>query len=90
MIRVYGPMGKLTRKFNQAIDVTKGTITNKKGKTVNGIKIEIWFGRKKDLASVTTLTSHIKNMFIGVTQVDVLIFRGVSLLYVDKTFPTYT
>merc|ERR1712205_98452 len=27
-----------------------------------------WFGRKKDLSSVKTLSSHINNMFIGVTK----------------------
>ena len=75
MIRVFGPRGKLTRKFNQAIDITKGTITTKDGKTCPGIKLEIWFGRKKDLASVKTLTSHINNMFIGVTKVSMLIFE---------------
>merc|ERR1719271_2157086 len=68
VIRVFGPRGKLTRKFNQPIDITKGTITTKNGTTCPGIKLEIWFGRKKDLASVKTLTSHINNMFIGVTK----------------------
>merc|ERR1712150_452766 len=42
--------------------------TNKQGVTTPGLKLAIWFGRKKDLASVTTLTSHIRNMFTGVTK----------------------
>merc|ERR1712151_1268515 len=41
---------------------------NKAGKSAPGLKLEIWFGRKQDLASVKTLTSHINNMFIGVTK----------------------
>merc|ERR1712150_182405 len=40
----------------------------KQGVTTPGLKLAIWFGRKKDLASVTTLTSHIRNMFTGVTK----------------------
>ena len=28
----------------------------------------IWFGHKKDLSSVKTLSSHIQNMFTGVTK----------------------
>merc|ERR1712210_243609 len=64
VIRVYGPRGKLTRKFNQSIDITRGTI----GADQRALNLEIWFGRKKDLSSVKTLSSHINNMFIGVTK----------------------
>ena len=64
VIRVYGPRGKLTRKFNQSIDITRGTI----GADQRALNLEIWFGRKKDLSSVKTLSSHITNMFIGVTK----------------------
>merc|ERR1719486_444828 len=64
VIRVYGPRGKLTRKFNQSIDITRGTIDGDKP----ALNLEIWFGRKKDLSSVKTLSSHINNMFIGVTK----------------------
>merc|ERR1712210_74174 len=64
VIRVYGPRGKLTRKFNQSIDITRGTW----GADQRALNLEIWFGRKKDLSSVKTLSSHINNMFIGVTK----------------------
>merc|ERR1712070_542377 len=56
--------GKLTRKFNQPIDITQGTIDGNQ----RALNLEIWFGRKKDLSSVKTLSSHINNMFIGVTK----------------------
>merc|ERR1712150_448543 len=48
--------------------ITKGTITTKAGITCPGLKLAIWFGRKKDLSSVKTLSSHITNMFTGVTK----------------------
>merc|ERR1712107_700034 len=36
-------------------------------KDKNTIKVEKWFGKKKQLAAVRTVCSHIKNMFKGVT-----------------------
>merc|ERR1712003_491446 len=50
------------------MSISKSTITTKEGITCPGLKLEIWFGRKKDLSSVKTLSSHINNMFIGVTK----------------------
>merc|ERR1712083_653635 len=32
------------------------------------IKVEKWFGKKKQIAAVRTVCSHIKNMFKGVTK----------------------
>merc|ERR1711925_42208 len=34
----------------------------------NTIKVEKWFGKKKQLAAVRTVCSHINNLFKGVTK----------------------
>lgn len=57
---VKGPRGTLVKSFKHlAIDIymTKKTT----------IKIEKWFGKKKQIAAVRSVCSHIKNMFKGVT-----------------------
>ncbi len=69
-VRVFGKRGKLVRKFKQAVDIKKVKAVDKDGNvTGDAIELKIWFGRKKDLSSVRTITSHISNMFTGVTQV---------------------
>merc|ERR1712002_1310739 len=55
-----GDRGTLVKSFKHlAIDVYK--IDNRT------IKVEKWFGKKKQIAAVRTVCSHIKNMFKGVT-----------------------
>merc|ERR1711953_11366 len=60
-VTVKGPRGSLEKSFKHlAVDiymVDKDTI-----------KVEKWFGKKKQLAAVRTVCSHITNMFKGVTQ----------------------
>merc|ERR1712060_749527 len=59
-VTVKGPRGSLTKCFKHlAIDIYM--------KDKNTIKVEKWFGKKKQLAAVRTVCSHIKNMFKGVT-----------------------
>ncbi|XP_055709132.1 60S ribosomal protein L9 [Phlebotomus papatasi] len=59
-IKIKGPRGTLERSFKHlALDiymVSKRTI-----------KVEKWFGTKKELAAVRTVCSHIENMIKGVT-----------------------
>ena len=61
-VTIKGPRGSLTKSFKHlAVDiymVDKSTI-----------KIEKWFGKKKQIAAVRTVCSHINNMFKGVTKV---------------------
>lgn len=60
VVTVKGPRGTLVKSFKHlAIDIymTKKTT----------IKIEKWFGKKKQIAAVRSVCSHIKNMFKGVT-----------------------
>merc|ERR1711951_302677 len=60
-VTVKGPRGTLVKSFKHlALDiymVDKETI-----------KVEKWFGKKKQIAAVRTVCSHITNMFKGVTQ----------------------
>ena len=61
-VTVKGARGTLTKAFKHlAVDiymVDKDTI-----------KVEKWFGKKKQLASVRTVCSHIENLFKGVMKV---------------------
>merc|ERR1712179_661943 len=56
---VNGPRGTLTRTFKHlAVDIQMdGT---------KRIKVVKWFGKRKELAAVNTVCSHIQNMFKGV------------------------
>merc|ERR1712179_461471 len=58
---VNGPRGTLTRTFKHlAVDIQMdGT---------KRIKVVKWFGKRKELAAVNTVCSHIQNMFKGVTK----------------------
>merc|ERR1712107_623641 len=55
-----GKRGTLTKEFKHlAVDIY---MTDAKT-----IKVEKWFGKKKQIAAVRTVCSHIKNMFKGLT-----------------------
>ena len=61
VVTVKGPRGVLVRNFKHArVDITK---VSKKL-----IKIEKWFGTKKEVAAVRTISSHIKNLIKGVVK----------------------
>ncbi len=56
-----GPRGSLTRSFKHArLDIIK---VSKKL-----VKVEKWFGTKKEVAAVRTICSHIKNLIKGVIK----------------------
>jgi large subunit ribosomal protein L9e len=58
---VKGPRGTLVRSFKHCrVDISK--VAKKR------VKIEKWFGTKKEVAAVRTVSSHIKNMIKGVTK----------------------
>merc|ERR1711994_902137 len=74
-VTVKGARGTLTKAFKHlAVDiymVDKETI-----------KVEKWFGKKKQLASVRTVCSHIENLFKGVMKVKSL--RGAIHIPLDR------
>merc|ERR1711877_40869 len=60
-VTVKGPRGSLTKAFRHlSVDIYK---VDK-----DTIKVEKWFGKKKELAAVRTVCSHIENMFKGVLK----------------------
>merc|ERR1719350_1830393 len=60
-VTVTGPRGKLTKSFRHLkVDICK---VDKKT-----VKVEKWFGLRKELAAVRTICSHITNMITGVTK----------------------
>ena len=62
MVTVTGPRGKLERNFKHrqlAMAMVDG------GKKM---RVDLWFGKRKNVASVRTITSHIENMIVGVTK----------------------
>merc|ERR1712080_204775 len=55
-----GPRGTLVKSFKHlAVDIYMTDKTT--------IKVEKWFGKKKQIAAVRSVCSHIKNMFKGLT-----------------------
>lgn len=60
-VEVTGPRGKLNRSFRHLFI----TITQP---SRNYIKVEKQFGKRKELAAVRTVCSHIENMIKGVTK----------------------
>lgn len=61
VVTVKGPRGVLKRDFKHArVDITR--LSKKK------LKIEKWFGTKKEVAAVRTISTHIKNLIKGVIK----------------------
>jgi large subunit ribosomal protein L9e len=60
-VSVKGPRGTLTREF-------KGNsfAANLLGKRT--LRVDMWFGNRKQLATLRTITTHIENMIQGVTK----------------------
>ncbi|KAE9554571.1 hypothetical protein FO519_002210 [Halicephalobus sp. NKZ332] len=59
-IKVKGPRGVLTRSFRHAsLDLAR------EGKST--LRVRKWFGTTKELATIHTICSHIKNLIKGVT-----------------------
>mmetsp|Transcript_12908 Transcript_12908/g.19063 ORF Transcript_12908/g.19063 Transcript_12908/m.19063 type:complete len:188 (-) Transcript_12908:77-640(-) len=60
-VSVEGPRGKLERAFkHQSLDMR---LVGK-----NKLRVDLWFGNRKQLACIRTICSHIENMITGVTK----------------------
>lgn len=64
VVTVTGPRGKLTRAFKHLN--FEMMVVGKKNKK---FLARVYFATKKQIASLRTLLSHIKNMITGVTKV---------------------
>merc|ERR1712020_606962 len=61
VVTIKGDRGTLSKSFRHlAVDIF---MTDKKT-----LKVEKWFGLRKELAAVRTICSHITNMIVGVTK----------------------
>nr|ABM55567.1 putative ribosomal protein L9 [Maconellicoccus hirsutus] len=61
IVTVVGDRGKLERSFRHlAVDIYL--------ETPKVLKVEKWFGTKKELAAVRTVCTHVENMIKGVTK----------------------
>merc|ERR1712173_62392 len=61
VVTVKGPRGQLVKSFKHlAVDIS---MPNKKT-----VRVEKWFGKRKELAAVRTVCSHITNLINGVTK----------------------
>jgi hypothetical protein len=66
---IRGPRGVLRRSFRHlSIDINVVDPQT--------IKVEKWFGSKKEIAAVRTICSHIENMVKGVTAVSMFIINN--------------
>uniref|UniRef100_A0A3P8UWI5 Large ribosomal subunit protein uL6 n=1 Tax=Cynoglossus semilaevis TaxID=244447 RepID=A0A3P8UWI5_CYNSE len=61
-VTVKGPRGKLTREFNH-INLELSLL----GKKQKRLRVDKWWGNRKELATVRTICSHVQNMIKGVT-----------------------
>ena len=69
-VTVTGPRGSLVKSFRHLkVDISK---VDKKT-----LKVEKWFGLRKELAAVRTICSHITNMIVGVTEVSHKLSSGL-------------
>ena len=67
-VTVTGPRGTLSREFkHRRLDIQR---LSNEDKTPKGqLKVDAWFGTRKELACVRTICTHIENMVTGVTKV---------------------
>lgn len=59
-VKVTGPRGVLEREFKHvAIEMTQ---------LPGKVRVAVWFGKRKEIACIRTICSHIQNMIKGVTK----------------------
>ncbi len=68
-VTVKGPRGELSRGFkhlNLAFELVGGN--KDKGTNPKKLKVDLWFGNRKQLATIRTVCSHFENLITGVTK----------------------
>merc|ERR1711990_392170 len=58
---VTGPRGKLERSFKH-VQLDMRMVSPQK------LRVDLWFGTRKQVATIRTICSHIENMIVGVTR----------------------
>lgn len=70
-VTVTGPRGTLVRTFKH-VNLDMMMVSE------NKLRIDLWFGTRKQTATIRTISTHIKNMCVGVTQGYLYKMRFVS------------
>ncbi|KAH9608178.1 hypothetical protein KSS87_005375 [Heliosperma pusillum] len=65
IIQVEGPRGTLVRNFKH-LNLDFQLTTDDDGKRI--LKIDSWFGKRKNTAAIRTAISHVENLITGVTK----------------------
>merc|ERR1712105_350687 len=65
IVQIRGPRGTLKRSFR---DMQINMTSQKKPTGDTEVKVDKWFGTRKQVAAVRTVCSHINNMVKGVTK----------------------
>ena len=60
-VTVTGPRGKLERSFKH-VQLDMRMVSPQK------LRVDLWFGTRKQVATIRTICSHVENMVIGVTR----------------------
>eukprot|EP00457_Paulinella_chromatophora_P011604 gb/GEZN01011754.1/.p2 GENE.gb/GEZN01011754.1/~~gb/GEZN01011754.1/.p2 ORF type:complete len:203 (-),score=40.13 gb/GEZN01011754.1/:83-691(-) len=68
VVTVTGPRGTLTRDFKHVAIQLKVIEQKLKAGSNKAVKAEMWFAKRKGLACLRTVMSHIENMMTGVTK----------------------
>lgn len=64
VVKVTGPRGSLERSFKHLL--VDMYISEEEG--TKKLRVDVWFGKRKAIAAIRTVTSHVENMITGVTK----------------------
>merc|ERR1711915_202291 len=88
IVQIRGPRGTLKRSFRD-MQIDMGSKKKPTGDTE--VKVDKWFGTRKQVAAVRTVCSHIQNMAKGVTkgyQYKIVLYMLTSPLTVSSQMAT--
>ena len=70
IVTVTGPRGTLVKDFKHVnMEIHIVDPVSKEGEEKDGeVTLKLWFAKRKQLACLRTISSHVNNMIVGVTQ----------------------
>ena len=79
---VKGPRGSLVRSFRH-LNLELTLLSKKK------LRVDVWFAKRKQLACVKTICTHVENMIKGVTYVSRFVDRKQMMINLLLRFSVY-
>ena len=79
---VKGPRGSLVRSFRH-LNLELTLLSKKK------LRVDVWFAKRKQLACVKTICTHVENMIKGVTYVSRFVDRKQMMINLLFRFSVY-